>query len=164
MTPLPTTLERDAAGRLVYAAIDSPKLALSGTPRSCWLVAIDDSDYSLRATAETLRITGNLGHQGLHLIHVLPWLAKEAAEAELIQRGWDHTARARSLLDLSGQAWTLHIALGDPAEAIIARSKKLDGCCIVIGSRGLGPVSNVLFGSVSNQVLHLATTPVLVVK
>ena len=35
---------------------------------------------------------------------------------------------------------------------------------IVMGSRGMGTVSNLVLGSVNSKVIHLANVPVLLVK
>jgi nucleotide-binding universal stress UspA family protein len=53
---------------------------------------------------------------------------------------------------------------GDPVDEIIdvARSREAD--LIVLGSRGLGGISSLVLGSVSNAVLHQADRPVLVAK
>ncbi len=53
---------------------------------------------------------------------------------------------------------------GIPSQVIIAKAR--DGICdlIVMGSRGLGAVSGLLLGSVSDRVAKLAPCPVLLVK
>lgn len=54
---------------------------------------------------------------------------------------------------------------GSPAAGIVQEAHA-DGCCslIVLGNRGLGGLSSLVLGSVSDQVLHEAHCPVLVVK
>ncbi|HEX9811647.1 MAG TPA: universal stress protein [Burkholderiales bacterium] len=43
-----------------------------------------------------------------------------------------------------------------------AREKRCDQ--IYIGTRGLGPITGMLLGSVTTKVLHLSDVPVLLVK
>ncbi|HJU37074.1 MAG TPA: universal stress protein [Gaiellaceae bacterium] len=52
-------------------------------------------------------------------------------------------------------------ATGQPADALLAQS---DADLIVVGRRGLGGFKSLLLGSVSQQVVHHATCPVVVVQ
>ncbi|MFV8827231.1 universal stress protein [Alkalihalobacterium sp. APHAB7] len=53
---------------------------------------------------------------------------------------------------------------GNPAEMIIEYSKKKDVDLIVIGSRGLSTIKEIVLGSVSHNVVQHAHCPVLVAK
>lgn len=53
---------------------------------------------------------------------------------------------------------------GEPRIVITEFAHKHSYDMIVIGSRGLGTISGLLMGSVSNYVIHHATCPVLVVR
>ena len=55
-----------------------------------------------------------------------------------------------------------HVEFGDPADEILAAAGKHGADLIVVGSRGLGEYAELLLGSVSRKVLHLAKVPVLV--
>ena len=152
----------DAEGRLVALAFDStPPLPDPGA--NPWLVALDGSDNAQRAIARAAEQTALMNAGPLHLIHVQPWLSREAAEAELAHRALGATARARGLLDARGLPWRLHVAMGDPAERILERAAELRSSCVVIGSRGLNVVERLLFGSVTDKVIHLSPVPVLLV-
>lgn len=52
---------------------------------------------------------------------------------------------------------------GEPAAAILEHASETDSPMIVIGSRGLNRVTELLLGSVSQRVLHHAKCPVIVV-
>jgi nucleotide-binding universal stress UspA family protein len=57
-----------------------------------------------------------------------------------------------------------HIGVGDAAE-VICKFAKEKGCDqIVMGTRGMGSVSNLVLGSVATKVMHLTSVPVLLVK
>ena len=53
---------------------------------------------------------------------------------------------------------------GPPAEAILRAAEADKPDLIVMGSRGSGGLPGALIGSVAEQVVRHATTPVLVVK
>jgi nucleotide-binding universal stress UspA family protein len=154
--------ERDGDGRLVGLVFDSTP-PLQAPDLNPWLVAVDGSDNALRAVAHAAAQAAAMKACALHLVHVEPWLSKEAAEAELANRALGATARARALLDAKGLAWRLHVAMGEPAENILEQAGRLRVTGIVMGSRGLSAVENLLFGSVAYKVVHLAALPVVVV-
>jgi len=53
---------------------------------------------------------------------------------------------------------------GSPAEAIIDHADEAGDPLIVIGSRGLSGLREMMLGSVSHRVLHHANCPVTVVR
>lgn len=73
-------------------------------------------------------------------------------------------AAARKLLDAAGVKYQHRIGVGDAAETIAAYAKEKGCDQIVMGTRGMGSVSNLLLGSVATQVIHLSPVPVLLVK
>jgi nucleotide-binding universal stress UspA family protein len=161
-TPSPVARERDTDGRLVGLVFDSappPDMAITNR----WLIAIDDSDNALRALDQAIRQAGEMRACILHLVNAQPWLAKEAAEAELARRGWEATQRAREMLAAAGLPWRLHVAMGEAAERIAETAERIDCAGIIIGSHGLGMAKAVLLGSVTQQVLRLSRRPLLVV-
>jgi nucleotide-binding universal stress UspA family protein len=72
-------------------------------------------------------------------------------------------ALSRRILDAAGVAYTTHPLVGSIAETIIAQSKELDSAMIYMGTRGMTALSNMLLGSVTTRVLHLAEIPVVLV-
>lgn len=162
VTPALGASEHDGDGRLVGLRFDStPPLPDAGA--NPWLIAVDSSDNALRAATHAAEQAKSMASCSLHLVHVQPWLSKEAAESELAQRALGATARARARLESQGLPWRLHVAMGDPAERILEAARRLDARCIIIGSRGLNGVESLLFGSVAYKTLHLSPVPVTVV-
>ena len=78
------------------------------------------------------------------------------------QAAEEMTAKALSQLgDAQPSSVTVRAITGFPAEALIKASRTAD--LIVVGSRGGGGFGKLLVGSVSNQVVHHAHCPVVVV-
>lgn len=158
--PAPTQTSRDDLGRLVAASWG----VAPADGASRWLVAVDGSPGSLRAAAAAARLIRAAAGSGVDLVHVHPWLVKEAAEAELARRGWQATAAARAGMDEVGIAWRLHVRMGEAAEAIVALAQELGSLGIAIGSHGLTAAESMLLGSVAHRVVHLGRVPVLIVR
>jgi nucleotide-binding universal stress UspA family protein len=53
---------------------------------------------------------------------------------------------------------------GQPADVLLAQGSDAEAELIVVGRRGLGGFKSLLLGSVSQQVVHYATCPVVVVN
>ena len=159
----PAIERRDDIGRLVAVTWHASGVrAASGN--NSWLVAVDGSECSLRAVAMAARLAA-LGHDGeVDIVHVQPWLVKEAAETELARRGWAATAQARQLLDAASVRWCLHVVMGEAASQIVALAETPGINGIVIGSRGQSVVKALMLGSVAEKVLHQAKAPVMIVR
>ena len=70
---------------------------------------------------------------------------------------------ARARAEERGIEARLARVAGDPAKAIAAYADKVDADLVVLGSRGLGPVTGTLARSVSRAVLKRLKRPVMVV-
>ncbi len=161
--PAPALERRDDMGRLV--AMTWHGAGATGDNGSArWLVAVDGSACSLRAVAMVAELATLEKGAGVDLVHVQPWLNKEAAETELPRRGWAATAQARQLLDAASVPWRVHVVMGVGAPEITSLADALGSRGIAIGSRGLTATESLLLGSVAYQVVHLARLPVLIVR
>ncbi len=80
------------------------------------------------------------------------------------EQGMAALASARAKLDAAGLAYTYHVSIGTPAEAIVQYALEMQVNQIIMGAHGQSALANFLLGSVVSKVLHLATTPVLLVK
>ena len=165
VVPTLVSEERDDMGRLVAATFETGPAYSNGASDHGWLVAVDDSDHSLRAVAQAALLACELRERaGMDLINVQPWLGKEAAETQLPQRGWAATTRARALLDAAGVPWRLHVVMGEAAPQIVRVAEAQGSRGIIIGAHGQTAAQSLLLGSVAYKVVHSATVSVLVAR
>lgn len=80
------------------------------------------------------------------------------------EQGMAALAVAQQKLDAADLAYTYHISIGTPAEAIVQYAQEQQVDQIIMGAHGQNKLSDLLLGSVVSKVLHLATMPVLLVK
>lgn len=80
------------------------------------------------------------------------------------EQGLEALSAARARLDAAGLAYTYHISVGTPGEAIVQYAQEQQVDQIVMSTHGQGKLSTLLLGSVAAKVVHLAPVPVLLVK
>lgn len=158
----PASHQRDDDGRLLGLRIDSA-LPLPADGAECWLIAIDGPESARRIVTQTVGQLADAKACALHLVHVQPWLSREAAETVLAERALEATAPARELLDTAGLPWRLHVAMGEPADRILELTSHLEAVGVAIGSHGRNTANRLPFGSVAYKVMHLSPVSVLVV-
>jgi nucleotide-binding universal stress UspA family protein len=72
--------------------------------------------------------------------------------------------KTEAFLKEKGVKVVTRLGKGNPAEIIIETAAEGNFNLIVMGSRGLGGMKELLLGSVSHKVVQLAKTSVLIVK
>lgn len=136
------------------------------------LLATDGSSHANRAAAAALELAGHVNDTTVILVHVSPsvprrdrlirarfdvkGLLEEDAHHDIIQTEYK--------LRNAGISYELKVALGDPAKEIVRIAEEEECQLIIVGSRGLNKLSEVLLGSVSHEVAHKAKIPVMIVK
>lgn len=80
------------------------------------------------------------------------------------EQGLAELAMAREKLGAAGLAYTYHISIGTPAEAIIQYAHEQHIDQITMGAHGQSGLSSLLLGSVASEVMSLSDIPVLLVK
>lgn len=137
------------------------------------LVPVDGSPSADNAVKHVIAISKMGAETEVHLLHVQPPLVPrdvpDIAKPGLVERlGLDEAdhafASAKRLLEESGVRYSARTAMGDPAQEI-ALYADVHGCTeIMMGTRGMGEIRNLLMGSVAMKVLHLVKVPVTLVK
>jgi nucleotide-binding universal stress UspA family protein len=137
------------------------------------LVPVDGSESAGRAAAFAGKLAGPLG-SNLILLHVydaptasLLGLASmggsDVREAlnEIAQTSFE---RAMAAIGTTSSVIEKKATTGHPFEEIVSEAKA-SGCdLIVMGSRGLSPVLEIVLGSVSDRVLRFAPCAVTIVR
>ncbi len=136
------------------------------------LIPIDGSEQSCRAAAWADETAARTGDE-ITLLHVFDLNAAEAmalahlTREEIAERIAAHAApsfeKARAAMTSGSKVETLAV-IGSPADEIvgIAKSKGYDH--IVMGSRGLSALRELMLGSVSEKVLRRAHCAVTIVR
>jgi len=92
------------------------------------------------------------------------FINQETINAYYREQGMEALAEARTKLDAANLAYTYHISVGAPAEAIVQYAQEQQVDQVIMGVQGQDTLSALLLGSVASKVLHLATMPVLLIK
>ncbi|MEO8545732.1 MAG: universal stress protein [Betaproteobacteria bacterium] len=137
------------------------------------LLPVDGSELSLKAVRTALAMR----QQGLSTELVLANVQEPAnlyemmtaPDPEVLERvsqeaGIDILAPAEGLLKEAGVEYEREVAGGDPAHTIVDIAERYRCELIVMGARGNGALRSALLGSVSSEVLHAASMPVMIVK
>jgi nucleotide-binding universal stress UspA family protein len=137
------------------------------------LLPVDGSDNSARAVEHLMTLVAALREAEVHLINVQDpvsslqtqecWTAEQCATLQQ-QAGDRALAAARRRLDAAGIAHTAEIATGPVAQFIVDFAREWQCDMIVMGTRGMGAIGNLLMGSVAAKVVHLTNVPVVLVK
>lgn len=136
------------------------------------LLATDGSPHADRAAERALYLAKTLPDCRVTMIHVT---SKMPPRHKLLQANFDvlslleedaHEAIAQTerKFQEEGVSYQLEVAWGEPGVEILNQADSSNVDVIIIGSRGLGRITEVLMGSVSQYVLHHAKCPVMVVK
>ena len=132
------------------------------------LIPLDGSPCSLRAVEVMLgRIARGIDGDGveLHLVHVqAPLLVHDTARYGPSAASSDAFHDARVMLDRAGARYALHEGVGPVAEVVTQLADTLRCDQITMGTHGRSALAEVLMGSTTLKVLHLARVPVLLVK
>lgn len=137
------------------------------------LLATDGSPSARRATAAAVELAEATGGE-LRVVTVwrvpvysfgyvpVDW-TPDLIEAERVH-AHDVVEAAVRTAEEAGVEATGALRQGDPAGEICAAAEECKADMIVIGAHGWGQLKRLVFGSVSNRVLHEAPCPVLVVR
>lgn len=73
-------------------------------------------------------------------------------------------AEGAQLLEAASINYQAHEVVGDVVTEVVAAVKRLGCNTVVMGTRGMGSLGNLVMGSVATRVVHDVPVPVLLVK
>lgn len=137
------------------------------------LLPVDGSAVSLEAVRFAIR----MAQDGLQASVVLANVQEAATLYELVvahdpqvieqvsAAAGAHTLQAaEALLQEAKIDYQCEVASGDPAHTLIDILERFQCDLVVMGASGMSSLRSALLGSVSNEVLHAAAVPVMIVK
>jgi nucleotide-binding universal stress UspA family protein len=132
------------------------------------LLATDGSENTAQATKAAVDIARRSGSE-LHLIHVWHDVHTPHAHAfvksELRQQGREILdGEVKRIGEKGGTVTRSHLREGRTFEEVIKLGEELEADLLVVGSHGYRGVRRMLMGSQSEDIVHHAQCPVLVVK
>ena len=135
------------------------------------LLAVDGSEHSLRSAKEAGDLARAMKSEILRIVvafdSVPPYLGEPNFQQAIDARMKEANAILQKAQDsvgkIPGEIHTEFIE-GSPAEAIINVAKTRNSTVIVMGSRGLSTITELVLGSTSHKVVSHAPCPVLIIR
>jgi len=134
------------------------------------LIAVDGSEHSFRAADEAIKIA-RLSKECVIDIVLVVEFSKSKNEI-LHSQGKEELELSRKKflfpleekLKTEGLFFNIIILHGEPRSAIIKHANERNYDLVVVGSRGLNTLQEMVLGSVSHKVVKRVNCPVLIVK
>jgi nucleotide-binding universal stress UspA family protein len=138
------------------------------------LVPFDGSDSAHRALAYAISLVRAPAEGSLHLVHayqdpvvygeLAAYVPPERVSEIQHKHAQEVLAQARPALKAAGVHFTEDVVAGPVAESIVRRAEELGCEAIVMGTRGMTAVGNLLMGSIATRIVHAAQVPVTLVR
>lgn len=134
------------------------------------LIATDGSEPANQALEVAIELAKETG-AALHVLSVRPprVAGRGGAGPAILEveepHGPEHIADAAAqVARLAGVEATPHAAHGDVVDSIAGTATALGADLLVVGSRGMGPISGAVLGSVSHALVRRSPVPVTIVR
>ncbi|MGI9285470.1 MAG: universal stress protein [Pseudomonadales bacterium] len=135
------------------------------------LVPVDGSEQSSKAAEWAAQWAGQTDCT-VTLLHIYDITANEAVglaslskeQVEEIKVSVSRASFEKAIALMGNIKPTTKITTGDPANEIISHAKLQNIDHIVMGSRGMSPVRELLLGSVSDKTIRHASCPVTIIR
>ncbi|MFD1031964.1 universal stress protein [Metaplanococcus flavidus] len=134
------------------------------------LLAVDGSDHSLRAAKEAIQVAGANPDAQITIVYVADHanakndVLHSGSSAELDLQRRKKLQPVEESIATGNIKYRVEILHGTPGPAIVEYANEENFDILVIGSRGLNSLQEMVLGSVSHKVVKRANCPVLIVK
>ena len=137
------------------------------------LLPVDGSENSLRAVKHLINLVQGREPMDVHILNVQEpidaWEVKRCFKAEEIEAmqvsaGGDALQAARMLLEEAAVPFTAQVLIGDVAESVARYAREIGADKIIMGTRGMTLLANLVLGSIATKVIHLTEIPVTLVR
>ena len=135
------------------------------------LVAFDESELAMKSLEKAIELAKFDPTIEVELLHSVQWPLnfnmysknKQNIEDSLMEDGRKVISKAVAKLTELPNITRSYVLVGTPARAILDHARAHDCDLIIMGSRGLSGIKELL-GSVSHYVTQNSTIPVLLIK
>ena len=137
------------------------------------LVPVDGSESANRAIDHAIQQATNQTGMDIHVLnvqipilsgHVKMFISEQQLNDYYRDEGYAALKSAQERLKQVNVAHTHHISVGHVAETIAQYAKENTIDQIIMGTRGMGAISDFVLGSVATKVIHLSSVPVTLIK
>ncbi|MCG7200247.1 universal stress protein [Marinobacter pelagius] len=138
------------------------------------LLPFDGSEAAIRALEYVIGVKQGGSSVSVHLLNVqeAPRIFGDYASADLLEKlnrgaraqGQEINSRAAKILTDNDVPFTVHEAIGEVSQTIAEAADEFGCDTIIMGTRGMTNLANLMMGSVATRVVHEASVPVLLVK
>ncbi|MEM6422084.1 MAG: universal stress protein [Pseudomonadota bacterium] len=152
---------RRSTSRTLARKAGAPVLVVPGGTRG--FVSLEDGSLSIRRVLCPVDVRPDPRPAILAAAELLRDMATPGCEVDLFHAGDAEPAPHFTQADLPGATILRHSNPGDPATEILERAAETGPDLIIMASEGRHGLVDMLYGSVSEQVLRAARSPVLCV-
>ena len=130
------------------------------------VVGYDGSEHARRALEEAANLAGDAAVTVISAVDVsgAGGHGNPGADPEETTERSKELSEARAFLEGKGIKVDTSESYGDPADSLIDAARDSDADLIIVGTRDLNAVKEILLGSVSTKVVHHAPCSVLVAR
>lgn len=134
------------------------------------ILAADGSENAVRATEEAVKIATSMEGSKIEVVTVADFNKATAdrlhtqSEDSLLLERQRKIANVEHVLEQAGVTYTVTVLKGDPGPEIVRYVNDSRADLVVIGSRGLNSLQEMMLGSVSHKVMKRVKCPALIVK
>lgn len=137
------------------------------------LVPVDGSESANRVIDYVAQLAKNQPDVEVHVLnvqipvvsgHVKMFISEQQLNDYYRDEGYAALKLAHERLKQANVPYTDHIAVGHVAETIAQYAKEKNIDQIVMGTRGMTAISDLVLGSVTVKVIHLTSVPVTLIK